>query len=179
MPAEGYLLTEKLPAARHLRDYVQELQQLPAQARRVRLWQLIERLARLIAAVHSRRIAHSDLKAANLLVSPEPWRVAHPDRKEPGPTAVGDSEQLWLIDLVGVSIQDKLGRRRKVRDLARLHASFHAHPAVTRTDKLRFLRHYLGWGLRGKAGWKQWWRAIARATEAKVRRNQRRGRPLL
>ncbi len=179
MPAEGYLLTEQLPVARHLRDYLGELEALPADLRRVRLRRMIERLARLLAALHSRRIAHSDLKASNLLVSREPWRVAHPDRKEPGPRATeADPEQLWLIDLVGVRVLDKLGKRRKIQNLVRLHASFHAHPAVTRTDKLRFLRQYLGWGLRGKAGWKTWWRAIERATAAKVRRNQLRGRPL-
>jgi hypothetical protein len=49
---------------------------------------------------------------------------------------------------------------------------------LTRTDKLRFLRIYLGWGLTGKQGWKEWWRAIARETQAKVERNARRGRPL-
>ncbi len=101
MPAEGYLLTEKLPAARHLRDYLQELTQAPAEespsgtmssVRRLR--QTIERLARLLAALHQRRICHADLKAANLLVSSEPWRVSHPDRKEVGsvnPTARSSS----------------------------------------------------------------------------------------
>jgi hypothetical protein len=65
-----------------------------------------------------------------------------------------------------------------VRNLARLHASFRDHPALSRTDKLRFLRAYLGWRWHGKPGWKEWWRRIARATLAKVRRNQRLGRPL-
>jgi tRNA A-37 threonylcarbamoyl transferase component Bud32 len=185
MPAEGYLLTEKLPAARHLHEYLQDLEQVPVAIRRERLRQTIDRLARLIAALHQRRLVHEDLKAANILVSSEPWRVTHPDRKEPGPTTPASSEQLWLIDLVGVAVLGKLARRRKIRNLARLNASFHGQSkrpggldAVTRTDKLRFLRVYLGWGLRGKAGWKDWWRAIERATLAKVRRNQRRGRPL-
>ncbi len=87
MPAEGYLLTEKLPDARQLHGYLRNLEQAPADARRSRLRQIIPHLARLIAALHQRRIAHNDLKAANLLVSSEPWRVAHPDRKEPGPSS--------------------------------------------------------------------------------------------
>ncbi len=79
---------------------------------------------------------------------------------------------------MGVQVRGKLGQQRKVRNLARLHASFHDHPAITRTDKLRFLRVYLNWGLKGKAGWKEWWRAIEQETRAKVLRNQRQGRPL-
>jgi hypothetical protein len=71
-----------------------------------------------------------------------------------------------------------LWRSRRVQNLTRLHASFHNHPDLTRTDKLRFLRVYLAWGLRGKGGWKRWWRQIEEATRAKVRRNLRNGRPL-
>jgi hypothetical protein len=59
-----------------------------------------------------------------------------------------------------------------------LHASFHRHPLLTRTEKLRFLRGYLAWGLHGKGDWKAWWRAIDTATRAKIARNARRGRPL-
>jgi hypothetical protein len=65
-----------------------------------------------------------------------------------------------------------------VRNLARLHASFHQHPGLTRTDKLRFLRVYMQWGLFGRERWKRWWRRIERATQAKVARNARSGRPL-
>jgi hypothetical protein len=49
---------------------------------------------------------------------------------------------------------------------------------VTRTDKLRFLRSYLQWGLHGKSGWKDWWRRIEEATRSKIARNARRHRPL-
>ena len=65
-----------------------------------------------------------------------------------------------------------------MRNLARLNASFVHVPAVTRTDRLRFLRAYLVWGLHGSAGWKDWWNGVARATEAKVAKNRKSGRPL-
>jgi tRNA A-37 threonylcarbamoyl transferase component Bud32 len=178
LPGEGYLLTEKLPDARHLLDYLAELDRLDARQRRAALRRLIDQLARLVADLHQRRLAHRDLKAPNLLVSSAPWRVAHPDRQEPGPARPDAGPHLWLIDLVGVACPGKLSRALRVKNLTRLHASFHAHPGVTRTDKLRFLRVYLRRGLRGKAGWKRWWREIEKATEAKVRRNLRRGRPL-
>ena len=86
--------------------------------------------------------------------------------------------RVWLIDLVGVRRHRWLSRRRKVQNLARLHASFISDPVLGRTDKLRFLRIYLAWGLHGRAGWKSWWQEIDRATRAKVIRNARHGRPL-
>jgi hypothetical protein len=43
---------------------------------------------------------------------------------------------------------------------------------------VRFLRVYLRWGLRGRIGWKRWWRQIEEATARKVRHNLRSGRPL-
>jgi len=73
----------------------------------------------------------------------------------------------------------KLGAAQRLRNLVRLHASFHSEPMITRTDKLRFLRTYLQWGLFGRLGWKNWWRALDEATQAKVARNARNGRPLI
>lgn len=183
LPRQGYILTENLPEARHLFDFVHELS-LRRDAERQRcLRAMITQLGRLISDLHQRRILHRDLKAANLLVSSQPWRVSHPDRRDYGSIALPavsgpGTPQLWLIDLVGVTLAGKRDRRQCVKNLARLHASFWIHQGVTRTDKLRFLRIYLRWGLRGKMGWKRWWRAIEQATQIKVRRNLRRGRPL-
>jgi hypothetical protein len=86
--------------------------------------------------------------------------------------------RLSLIDLVGVQRYRTLPRSRKVQNLARLHVSFCQHPGLTRTDRLRFLRTYLQWGLVGKGGWKPWWQHIAQAAERKIARNRRSGRPL-
>ena len=63
-----------------------------------------------------------------------------------------------------------------MQNLARLNAGLHEQHELTRTDRLRFLRSYLQWGLFGKQGWKKWWQAIALATQAKLDRNQRVGR---
>ena len=72
----------------------------------------------------------------------------------------------------------RLPHARRVQNLTRLNASFVHGGALTRTDRLRFLRVYLEWGLHGRTGWKSWWREVEQATEAKIRRNQRSGRPL-
>ena len=182
LPREGYLLTAKLPDASHLLDYLNEQMRQPADHVRRMLRAMIPQLARIVADLHERRMVHRDLKAANLLVSSEPWRVAHPDRPDSstsGQAACSSGPQLWLIDLVGVRRVSGWQESQCIKNLTRIHASFHAHAAVTRTDKLRFLRVYLRWGLRGKAGWKTWWRAIAKATRSKIERNLRHGRPLV
>jgi tRNA A-37 threonylcarbamoyl transferase component Bud32 len=158
---EGYLLTEKVPDAEELSRHVAGLRTVPEGERRRRLRALIEQLARLVRELHRREVAHRDLKAANVLVQ----------RTPAGPA-------LWLIDLVGVTRHRALSRRRRLQNLTRLHVSFHRHPLLTRTDKLRFLRTYMGWGLHGKQGWKDWWRVIAAATLDKVLKNARNRRQL-
>jgi serine/threonine protein kinase len=178
---EGYLLTEKVEHAAELHEFVQELQTLPVPARLSHLRQRISEVARVIRALHRRQLSHRDLKAANILVrrlnAPEP----PPDHVHP--SAVRNllhmpEGTVWLIDLVGVELFRKLKRARRVQNLARLNASFHATPLLTNTDRLRFLRTYLNWGIHGRGDWKVWWRRIAQATRDKVYRNQRRGRPL-
>ncbi len=154
---EGYLLTEKVANAADLHEHLAALGRLLPAEHRWRLRAGVEQLARLVRTLHERNLSHRDLKAANVLVS---------------------EGKLWLIDLVGLRLCRRLSRRPRVRNLARLHASFLAVAGVSRSDKLRFLRVYLQWGLFGRAGWKSWWREIDSATRAKVERNRRSGRPL-
>ncbi len=89
-----------------------------------------------------------------------------------------DDPRLCFIDLVGIRQHGKLSRQRRVANLARLNASFLRAGNVSNADRLRFLAIYRQWGLRGQAGWKDWWQALAQATQAKVARNQQTGRPL-
>lgn len=157
LPHEGYLLTEKIADALDLRAWVASLRSLPVAEQRQRLTHRIEQVARLVRELHRRQLSHRDLKAANLLVQ---------------------GAKLWFIDLVGVTCHRKLPRWRRVQNLARLNASFLDNPLLTRTDRLRFLRIYLQWGFFGQSTWRRWWRAIAAATQAKIERNRRSGRPL-
>jgi tRNA A-37 threonylcarbamoyl transferase component Bud32 len=172
---EGYLLTEKAAGAVELPAHVAGLARLPAAERRAALDRLIDQAARLIAALHERRLSHRDLKGANLLVNAVPWSIAARGVVEGGPPA---GPQLWFIDLVGVRRHARLSPARRARDLARLYASFHGRGLLTRTDLLRFLRAYLGWGQQGGADWQAWHRTVRRAFGAKLRRNRRNGRPL-
>ncbi len=177
---EGYLLAEKVPEARDLAAFITELASRPEAERRVILHGLIDRVARLIRTLHERRLSHRDLKAANLLVSRTGWSLARSAKVwlADGATTSDDEMAVWFIDLVGVTRHGELSRARRVKNLTRLCASFVEHAGLTRTDRLRFLRVYLAWGLHGKTGWKEWWREIAAATQAKVERNRRKGRVL-
>jgi tRNA A-37 threonylcarbamoyl transferase component Bud32 len=147
----GYLLCRRVQDAQHLHEAV-------AASERISRRQLIDQVARWIRLMHERGIRHRDLKAANILVT----RLM----------------ECWFIDLVGVRIHRRVSRSLRVRDLARLNASFISSPHLTRSDRLRFLRTYLIWSLRGQAGWKEWWKEIAQATQVKIDRNRRRNRPL-
>jgi tRNA A-37 threonylcarbamoyl transferase component Bud32 len=166
LPYEGYLLTEKVADALDLRAFVDRLHSLPVAECRTRLRRLIDQTAHLLALLHQRRLSHRDLKAVNVLVG----GVS---------TLSGEGDvQLHFIDLVGVRRLRKLHRSRRVQNLARLNTSFLDHPSLTCSDRLRFLRIYLRWGLHGRSGWKRWWRQIASATAHKVQRNLHKGRPL-
>ncbi|HVS39005.1 MAG TPA: lipopolysaccharide kinase InaA family protein [Gemmataceae bacterium] len=175
---EGYLLTEKVHDASDVVDHAASLGRLPSEARRVALGSLIGQTARLVATLHARRLSHRDLKAANLLVNAVPCRVGVRGAVETTASGRSVEQQIWFIDLVGVRRQVVVSPLRRARNLARLYASFHGRGLLTRTDLLRFLRIYLGWGLRGWSDWKSWWTAIAQAFCAKVRRNRRNRRPL-
>jgi tRNA A-37 threonylcarbamoyl transferase component Bud32 len=181
LKSDGYLLTEKLNDAQELHVYLETLQRLPLEQRTALVRGQIDRVARTIRDLHQRRLSHRDLKAANILVrrwdAPPPALAAsHP----PAPLGLLHMPEasVWLIDLVGVELFKSLPRTRKVQNLGRLNASFHGRTYLTRTDRLRFLRTYLNWGLIGQGNWKTWWKQIEQATADKIALNLRRGRPL-
>lgn len=158
LPATGYLLTEKVPDALGLPEAVQACRD----PHTLRAW--AEKLARVIRAMHDRGVSHRDLKAPNILLE-----GAATDPAGAAPV---------LIDLVGVRASSAaVPFPRCAKELARLNASFLAMPHVTRSERLRFLRAYLGSGASG-AGWKTWWKAVSAATSAKVAKNRRSGRPI-
>lgn len=150
-PAETYIAFEKLTEAVELTpDLCVD---------RVRTLAVVEKLGRLIRTMHDRQVSHRDLKAANILLQ-------------------GTECEPVLLDLVGVVMGRTVSFADRVRDLARLNASFRNATGLTCTDRLRFLRVYLNWGLHGHTDWKNWWNAVEQATRAKVARNHRSGRPL-
>src|SRR5262249_25309653 len=142
------------------------------------LRRILEETARLIRGLHEGQMSHRDLKAPNLLVTRDSSAVKQAASTEPLDHWPLTAARVWFIDLVGVRLHRRLPRWRRVQNLARLNASFLGHPALSRTERLRFLLLYLGSGLHSKPGWKGWWREVEKATRAKVARNLRSGRPL-
>ena len=161
-----------LADAGDLRSFLDRLLEKRGDARLSTLRRLIPKLARLVLELHRRNLSQRDLKATNLILSSArcPWSTLRETDDA--------SPHFWLIDLVGISRHGDLRRGRRVQNLARLHASFLAHAALTRTDRLRFLQIYLRCGLLGKTGWKRWWHEVAQAAQDKATRNQRNGRML-
>lgn len=181
MRGNGYLLTEKIEHAQELHAHLEDVQRLPEPQRLDLIRAQIDRVARTIRALHQRQFSHRDLKAANILV--RRWNAPPAELAAVSPMATHSLLHMpdvgvWLIDLVGVELFRKLPRSRRIQNLARLNASFCARKYVTRTDRLRFLRTYLNWSLNGQGDWKPWWKAIERATQGKIARNRRHGRPL-
>jgi tRNA A-37 threonylcarbamoyl transferase component Bud32 len=183
---EGYLLTEKIEDALDLHGFLAQLAELPPPERRAQRQWCIDAVARVVRQLHRCRLSHRDLKAANLLLTGRigddisPYRPLPPSspRMPLSSLLPLPASRVWLIDLVGVRQHTRLSRSRRVQNLARLNASFCQSHALTRTDRLRFLRAYLLWNLHGRGAWKRWWRAIAVATDKKAARNARSGRIL-
>lgn len=158
-PREGYLLCDKVASAREFQDVVAESS---ARVRR----RLIDQLARLMRRFHDAGLSHHDLKAANLLWSSGPG------------TAAGDPGTFHFIDLVGAGCPGRVSPLRRARDLSRLNVSFFDSRQVSRTDRLRFLRTYLCWALKGRGNWKIWWERIDAASRQRIEKNRRSGRPI-
>ncbi len=118
-------------------------------------------LGRLLGRMHSWNVAHRDLKAANLMVDDS-----------------GERLEAYLIDLDGVRLLRRISPRRRARNLARLAASIEAHPWVTRSLRLRFLRAYLDELPDAAGDWKRFWKAVQRHTRTITSQMRRRGQPL-
>ncbi len=158
----GYVLFEHIPDALGLPEAVTAAATSPQRLTIMRAW--AERLGRLVRTMHDHQVSHRDLKAPNILM-----RNATRNLLTAEPV---------LIDLVGVEVGQEVFVSVRIRDLARLNASFVVTTTVTRSDRLRVLQSYFGWRKPAGAEWKIWWREIAVATQSKVKKNERSGRPL-
>jgi tRNA A-37 threonylcarbamoyl transferase component Bud32 len=158
VPVVSYLVVEKVPAAAGLPEAVAAVADLSPDARRRFLHILAADLGRLIRTMHDRGVSHRDLKAPNILLA--------------------DGHTPTLIDLVGVRTGRAVPSSVRVRDLARLNASFLSSRVVSRSDRLRLLTAYLAAPPQMGRSWKAWWSAVARATREKAAKNARTGRPL-
>lgn len=158
----SYLLTERVDSSLTIAEYLSdEIAPLPENERRRVLRGCIIRAASLLRRMHDRRVTHHDLKATNILAT-KTSDLAHPD--------------LWLIDLDGVQTWQRIPDADLLQNIARFAVSFMDNRHLSRTDRLRFVKRYLGAGSQNKKTWKALWRAIDRWATEKIQRNRRRGR---
>ena len=161
---DTYVAAIKADPAITLNDFKDDLMPgLDPASRRAAIGRLAPALARLIRSLHERSLSHRDLKAANILIEGDP--------DAPSP-------RLSLIDLVGVSLEHPLPRKRRVQNLARLQVSLAGVLGRTRTDALRFLFLYRPSLRTDRVAWKGLWREVDRACRSKAAQNRRRGRIL-
>ena len=104
---------------------------------------LIDGLARFLARMHRHQVANRDLKGDNLIVS----------------TKGSERHVFFIVDFDGVEI-GPVSWRTRVKNLTRLEREFRGSAAITRTDRLRFLKTYLG--PRFGDQWKKFWRGVLR-----------------
>ena len=91
---------------------------------RRKIQQAIVELARIVARMHAASVIHRDLHCGNVLVRTD-----------------GDRPRLVLTDLHRARRGRRLSRRAKAANLAQIFYDRYAF--TTRTERLRFLRHYL------------------------------------
>jgi tRNA A-37 threonylcarbamoyl transferase component Bud32 len=160
---DSYLATQWIDGAINLHLFGWKLARLPAAERRLRTRQAAVVLGRLVGRMHAWQISHPDLKGCNLLLAQR-----------------AEGLEAFLIDLDGVRLARRLWPWTRARNLGRLATSIEAHPWVTRTDRLRFLRAYLREAFPSRpCDWKRLWRSAGAASLAMTRRLKRRGRPVV
>lgn len=159
---DSYLATQWIEGAENLHLYAWDLARRTQKERRRRTRQIAENLGRLLGKLHDWQFAHRDLKGCNLVV------VEHPEDVE-----------VLVIDLDGLTLRRHLTPATQAQNLARLAVSLEAHPWLSRTDRLRFLRAYLRQLPRGTVEWKSLWRDIADASRRIILRLEKKECPLV
>ena len=123
---ESFLITRELEGTERLDHYLARDMIRPLTGKQIAdKRQLIKELALLIRRMHGSGINHRDLYLCHLLV------------KKIAPA----SPRIYIADLHRAQRRNRVPARWKVKDLAALNYSADLQ-FVTRTDRLRFLRHY-------------------------------------
>jgi len=116
----------------------------------------LQSLAQLFRSLHEQCVYHNDLKDANILVAPGPYK---------------ESEFFYLLDLEGVRRYRNLSRRRRIKNLVQLNRTFGRY--LRWTEKLRFLKSYLGASFSSRRKKRRWVRKILEQSRRWDRRTAR------
>ncbi len=159
---ESYLAVEWIENSENLHLYLWRIASKPHEARTHKANRCAESLGRLLGRMHTQRVLHGDLKASNLLITDHTGQI-----------------ESHLVDVDDVTLDTNTTLSRRAADLARLAASLQAHPWVSRTAHVRFLRSYAKESRQHMLNWKSLWHAVAKHTEPITRRKRRKKQAIL
>ncbi len=137
---KSFFLSEEIENGKTADLYWQEkLLTLKGQEGALRRKRFLRELGELFGSLHQQSVYHNDLKDANILVRPD---------------SNGRSEHFYLLDLEGIRRYQKLNRRRRVKNLVQLNRTLGKY--LRATDKVRFLKGYLGPAFSNRADKRSW-----------------------
>ncbi len=156
---KSFYVAEEIAGAQTIEDYwCEDLLARKGIESRLKRRAMLRKLARLFKSLHERRIYHNDLKAANILV------------RDKGPA----TEEILLIDLQGVRKCFYLSRRRSIKNLAQINRTLGNQ--MTRTDKLSFIKAYLGDRIFDRSNGRELVRRVLTETKRQITREKLRHR---
>jgi serine/threonine protein kinase len=148
MLTKSFYLSEEIPTGKTADAYWRE-ELIPIRGaegfRRRR--NFLKGLARLFFYLHKGNIYHNDLKDANIVVSPDN------EHRE---------ESFYLLDLEGIREYRRLNRRRQIKNLAQLNRTLGEF--LCASEKLHFLKVYLGNAFSDRREKREWIRRILKRT---------------
>jgi serine/threonine protein kinase len=160
--SRGFYISEEIVSGqtcdRYWRDNLRPLSSVTGVRRRRRF---LHNLACLFFKLHAAGVYHNDLKDANILVTSGP----------------DGNEVFYFLDLDGVRDCFYLSGRRRVKNLVQLNRTLGRF--LSRSEKLYWLRHYLGEGFERRSVRRWWAQRIQRATRRADRRSRAKNRRAL
>ena len=148
MLTKSFYLSQEVPSAKTVDAcWIEELSRDRGVEGRRRRRELLRSLATLFRRLHQAGIYHNDLKDANILV---------------GPAERYTEQSFFLLDLEGIRRVFRLSLRRRIKNVVQLNRTLGCF--VSRTEKWRWARVYLGPEFHDRAKRRSWLQRIVRAT---------------
>jgi serine/threonine protein kinase len=138
---KSFYLTEEIAGGKTADAYWREDLTMTQPKRLPRRRRFIGGLARTFQALHRQGVYHNDLKDANIIVVPD-----------------SDAELFYLLDLEGTRRYSDLNLRRKIKNLVQLNHTLGR--LLRRTEKMYFLKIYLGSSFISKPIKRRWVTAV-------------------
>lgn len=150
MLTRSFYLTEEVAGGKIAnRFWLEDLASIGGVAGQRRRRRFLVDLSQLFARLHGRNIYHNDLKDFNILAAPQDG---------------GAGEKFFLLDLEGVRRFAALSRRRRIKNLVQLNRTLGKY--LSGSQRLRFLKSYLGTAGGDGRERKLWARQIVQASRA-------------